>query len=194
MAVRVQLLTFQKDDFKSLIENTYPKLREWVLKSAEEYIDDWDIETIEFLENNNSLKNLTELKEEEISRILSSFFSYLEIGKSKIKHKNYQSFISLKRYIEDFRIIEKYGSNSLQIYFKFLIKGRSFKNQKRNFQELESEPNFKIGFLSKKERDFIITEIESKFGQMIKGTSIETIINEFKEIDTNYQQVIILIS
>lgn len=194
MAVRVQFLTFQKDDLKSLIENTYSKVRERILKSAEENIDDWDIETIEFLENNKHLKNLVEFKEEDISRIISSFFGFLEMGKSKVKHKYYQSSISLRKYKDDFKIIEQYGSNNLQKYFKFLIEGRSLKNEKRNFQQIKSQPDFKIGFLSKKERDFIIEEIESKFGQIINGTSIENLIIEFKEIGINYQQVIILIS
>ncbi len=176
MAVRVQFLTFQKDDLESLIQNTYPKVREWILKSAEEDIDDWNIEIIDFLEKNEQVKNLVELKEEEISRVVSSFFDYLEIGKSKIKHKYYQSFLSLKRYKEDFKIIERFGSNNLQNYFKFIIEGRSLKDKKSNFRQIENEPDFKIGFLSKDERDFIVSEIEDKFEPMIKGTSIETTI------------------
>ena len=112
----------------------------------------------------------------------------------RIKHKYYKSFFSLKRYKEDFRIIEKLCTTNLQNYFKFIFEGRSIQNNKNSFRQIGSEPDIKIGFLSKNERDLIIDEIENDFNDLIKGTSIEILKNEFKEIGTNYQQVIILIS
>ncbi len=194
MAVRVQLLTFQEDNLKEIIEKTYSNLRNWLLKQAEENLDEWDIFTIDFISEHESLNNLIDFQEEKVSRIISCFFDYLEMGGSKIKYKYYQSFISVRRYKDDFEIVKKDSSEKLQFYWRCLTEGRSLKDHNENFQELESEPDFKIGFLSKNERDFIIEEIQNNFSQKIKGTSIETVMKEFKEIGANYEQVIIQIS
>ena len=83
------------------------------LKFYNEDIDNWNIETIDFFENNEQIRNLEKLKEDEVSRVVVSFFDYLERGKSKIKRKYSQSLLSLRMYQEDFKIVEQFGSKDL---------------------------------------------------------------------------------
>lgn len=196
MGVRIRCLTFLEDDLKRLIEKTYPRLRKWVLNQAEENLDDWNFSTIEYLLNNEAPLDLNAISEEELSNLMIVFFDFLNAGKTKIKYKYYPISGSLKTYKDDIELIQKYGSPTLQTYWRFLMNGRSIKNQDKHFCPLENEPDFRVAYFSSKERMFIVNEIKQnvRLQKEIKDSTIHTIRNGFEEIGTTYEQVVLVIS
>jgi hypothetical protein len=193
MSTRIQILTFEEDNLKRLVEKKYSVFRNSSMISLKEFPNDVDDTSKELILNTKSIDDLFSLKDYEISIILSFFFDYLETENCNIKYSYQPSLISLKMYKNDFETIMKSCSQTLKIYINYILRGRSLKNPLEQFKPVMSEQDFKIGYLYKEEREFMIREISNNFMYEIDGTAVETLLLEFAEIGGKYEEAIIQI-